>query len=401
MRILICASEAPLPPPKGLRMTLAALLKYLRRTHDVRVLAFHMPEQVDPPDDAGDWLRLIPHPSSTTGKDARLLARAMLARRPLRADVLAEHMAGPLGEELERFDPEGVIVTTGRLACLAPYLEDRPTLLWAMDARHLNLEAKAAAASWLRGALLRGEANRVRHFEATEYPRFGRVVISSEDDRASIEELGAPIALQVIPLGVDAEVWAPEEGAVRDPNRIVFHAHMGYPPNVQAADYLARSVFPRVRAAHPEARLALVGRDPAPEVQSLAALEGVEVTGEVPDVRPWLWGSRVWACTMQNATGIKTKLLEAMAAELPCVVNPLAARGVDIVPGVHMLVGNTEEELAQHLVHMLTDERAAQAIGRAAREFVCDEHDWRAVVRAFERIFHELSPTERSGSLNA
>ncbi len=399
MRILICASEAPLGPPKGLRMTLAALLKYLRRTHEVRVLAFHMPEQVDPPDDA-HWLRLIPHPSSTMAGDALLLARAMLARRPLRADVLAAHMAGPLKEELERFDPGGVLVTTGRLACLAPQLEGRPSLLWAMDARHLNLEAKAAAAPALRGALLRGEANRVRHFEATEYPRFGRVVISSEDDRASIEEIGAPIALQVIPLGVDAEVWAPEEGSVRDPNRIVFHAHMGYPPNVQAADYLARRVFPRVRATRPEARLCLVGRDPAPALKALATLENVEVTGEVPDVKPWLWESRVWACTMQNATGIKTKLLEAMAAELPCVVNTLAARGVDIVPGVHMLVGDTEEELARHLVQVLTDEKAARAVGRAARDFVCDRHDWRAVVRAFEQIYLELSSAEHSEPFN-
>ena len=386
MRILICALEAPLPPPNGLRLMVSALLRELRLQHDVRIVAFRASDQEEGPDDGA--MRLLPRPKPSPAADVAWLVRAAARRRPLHADLLARRMAGPLFEEIERFRPDVIHVASGRLAGLGKLLSGRPSVLAALDAWHLNVEARALLAGGIRRRLLLGEAARVRGFEATEYPRFRRIVVVSDADREALLAVDDRLPITVIPNGVDVEAYAPDTATVRDRDRIVFTGVMSYAPNVSAAELLARRVFPRVRAARPSARLAIVGRSPAPRVSALAG-PGVEVTGAVPDIRPWLTSSQVYACPMVSGTGIKNKLLEAMASELACVATPLALQGIDVEPGRDLLVGADEEALAAHIVRLLDDDERARALGRAARAYVSANHDWAAVARAYVRVYEE------------
>src|SRR6266511_2375574 len=319
MRILICASEAPLPPTNGFRLMLTALVRELRRRHDVRVLAILSPDQrSDPGTEQG--LRLVPRRKTSRARDARALAAAGLRRR-----------------------------------------------------------------------LLRSESNRVRRFIAAEYGRFDRLVVVSDPDRDALREVDPSLDVAVVPNGVDVDFYAPDPDATRDPNRIVFTGLMSYAPNVLAAEYLARRIFPRVRATCPHAHLVLAGRAPTPRVRALAELDGVAVTGEVPDIRPWLTGSSVYACPMISGTGIKNKLLEAMACGMPCVATPLALQGLRATSERELLVGRTEEELAGALVRVLGDEELANCLGREARAYACTEHDWQAVARAYEQVYRAAS----------
>ena len=388
MRILICALEAPLPPPNGLRLMVSALLRELRRGHDVRLVGFRASDQQDGADD--EVMRLLPRPNPSPVSDVVGLVRAAARRRPLHADLIAGRMAGPLFEEIERFRPDVVHVASGRLAGLGKLLSGRPSVLAALDAWHLNVEARALLAGGIRRRLLLSEAARVRRFEATEYPHFPRIVVVSDADREALLAVDHRLPITVIPNGVDVDAYAPDPAAVRDPDRIVFTGVMSYAPNVSAAELLALRVYPRVRAARPSARLAIVGRSPAPRVSALAG-PGVEVTGTVPDIRPWLTSSWVYACPMVSGTGIKNKLLEAMASGLPCVATPLALQGIDVEPGQELLVGADEEELAAHIVRLLDDKALAQALGRAARNYVSANHDWGAVARSYVRVYGEAA----------
>jgi polysaccharide biosynthesis protein PslH len=156
-------------------------------------------------------------------------------------------------------------------------------------------------------------------------------------------------------------------------------------------EFLARDVLPPVRARKPEAHLVIVGRDPDPRVLELEALDGVHVTGGVEDMRAWLTRSRVWAGPFLDGTGIKTKVLEAMATDLPCVVTPLGHRGLDdVTSGEELLVGSTAEELAAHLVRVLEDEDLARRIGRTGGEYVRPRYDWPAVGRAYDQLYETV-----------
>jgi polysaccharide biosynthesis protein PslH len=385
VRILICAVEAPLPPINGFRLMLGALTRELRRDHHVRVLALRAADQRAGPSEH-DELRLVPRPTGALG-DAGALVNGLFRGRPLKADALAASLASPLREELEEFKADVVHVTSGRLAALGRALAGRPSVLGALDAWHLNVEARAAVAEGLRRRLLRGEAVRVRKFEASEYRRFGRVVVVSAEDRAALRAVDPTLGVSVIPNGVDASYFAPDPSEPRDSSRVVFTGVMSYAPNVLAAEFLAQRVFPLVRRVRRDARLAIVGRAPAPRVRALEELDCVEVTGEVDDVRPWLRGSGAYACPMVSGTGIKNKLLEAMACGAACVATPLALQGLRVTAGREVVVGKTAKELADGLLGILADGESRDRLGQAARRYVVREHDWNAVARAYQAVY--------------
>ena len=388
MRILVCSLEAPLPPSNGLRLQLLALIPALReRGHDVRVLAFRSADQAEGSNDTD--LKLLERPSVNTAGKVRVLPTAAMRGLPLGVAELTARIRPPLREELDWFKPEVVHVTTQELAMLGDDI-GKGSVLAALDAWYRNVEADIVVATGARRRLLPLQLRWVRRFEATRYRRFSRVVVVSDEDRDALKSLDPTMPVEVIPNGVDLEFFgAPVEGhsADLDRDRIVFTGVMKYPPNVAAAEFLVKRVLPLVRAERLPAHVVLVGRDPAPQVEALASPGEVEVTGEVDDLRPWLAGSRVYVCPMVSGTGIKNKLLEAMAAGLPCVSTPLGAQGLQAEPGRDLLIAHDERELAAATSSILRDDELAARVGTAGQAFVRAQHSWAAVAEAYEHVY--------------
>jgi glycosyltransferase involved in cell wall biosynthesis len=398
LRILICASDAPLLPiDTGYRRQLTGIVRELGKRHDVRLIGYRHPDQTRTPSVEGD-LRIVDYEKPGPAGNARDLAKAVALRRPLRAERLVNGLRGPLREEVDRFRPDVVHVGPGKLSALRRELDGLPAVLNVMDTWHLNVDARADVAQGLRRPLLRADAQRIRRFERSRYRGWDRVVPSNDDDLQTLLEMDPTLPMALIPIGFDASAYAPDPAAVRDPHRIIFHGAMDYSPNVSCVQNLARDILPRVRAAMPAAHLVIVGRDPAPEVRALEQIQGVQVVGGVDDMRAWLTSSRVWAGPFTIGTGIKTKLLEAMATDTPAVVTPVGARGLDPSSGT-FLVGRTDEEMAAHLLAVLGDDDLARRLGEAGGDYVRARYDWSAVGRAFEDLYREVI-AEKAAMLN-
>ena len=385
LRILICSEQPPLPPPTGVRLVVRALVRELSRRHEVRVLCF------GPTNEEGRVLdgaatRIVANTEPRRRNVAVRLVRAIVTGRPTRVSELERAMRGPLEEELKSFEPDVLHVTTGLLAGLGRQLARQPAVLVPLDAAYKMVEAQAMEFVGVRRRLLLAQAERMRRFEADEYARFRRVVVVTERDRDALWALDRALRVDVIPNGVDAEFFSPLSFDERQ-QTVVFHGAMNFAPNVRAAEYLATQVWPIVRRRRPDARLKIVGRAPVRKIRALETIDGVEVTGEVEDVRPWLRHGRVYACPMLTGTGIKNKLLEAMASGMACVVTPLALSGTQAVPGRDLLVADGAEALATQIVRLLDDDDLATRLGEAARWYVRTEHDWRAVAHAYERVY--------------
>ncbi len=156
---------------------------------------------------------------------------------------------------------------------------------------------------------------------------------------------------------------------------MAFVATMGWAPNVDAAVWLGREIWPEVLTRVPEARLLLVGKDPAPAVRALAD-EHIEVTGTVADVSPFLARSRVVVAPLRAGGGTRLKIMEALDVGRPVVATSVGCEGMEDLVGRGVVVADTAPALAEAIADLLRDPAGAAALGRAGHDAVAADHTW-------------------------
>lgn len=392
----MCASAAPLPPYDGMRLHLRTLVDALALDHDVTVLALRWPEQHGDID--GVELMTLEAPSPGLVEHTRDRLVAVLRRRPVDWDRLAKPFASRLPSLLaaRRFDV--VHVALDDLSGIAPLLADVPSVIAPLDARHLNIAAQAAQSHGIERLWRKQQQRAVRRALATALRPFGAAVFVTEEDAEAVRRRDPSLRATVIPIAVDAEAFAPPaDRPPRDPNLIVFTGTLSAPANVEAAERLARRILPLVRRSVPDARLVLAGRAPGPGVRALGAVDGVEVVGDPPDMRPWLWSASAFACPMTEGTGMKNKLLEAMAAGAASVVTAAACRGLTVHDGVQLLRAETDQAVVEGLVRVLRDGALRNDLGEAARRYVVAHHAPQVIGDRFVSLYADVAASAGSG----
>ena len=166
----------------------------------------------------------------------------------------------------------------------------------------------------------------------------------------------------------------------------VFTGQMDYPPNEQAALWAIDSFWAEYRKDHPTAEFHVVGRNPTNRLKEHAR-DGVTIWGEVPDVRPFVAAADCVVVPLAIARGVQNKVLEAMAMARPVLLTPEAATGIDASDGVHwMQCAADAAAMAERFDAMQKPPDQAIAIGKAARQFVLDHHDWDAMLAPLDHM---------------
>jgi glycosyltransferase involved in cell wall biosynthesis len=165
---------------------------------------------------------------------------------------------------------------------------------------------------------------------------------------------------------------------------------MDYPPNVDAVVWFAREILPLIRRSLPAARFYVVGSNPSPDVQKLARLDGVFVTGRVPDVRPYLAHATAAVAPMRIARGIQNKVLEAMAMARPVVLTSDALEGITAEPGREVILAETTEAFAGACCRLATTAEG-EAIGAAARCRILLDYDGTMALSRFDDLLRPAS----------
>jgi sugar transferase (PEP-CTERM/EpsH1 system associated) len=241
------------------------------------------------------------------------------------------------------------------------------------------------ASRWPRSWLYHTEGRRLRRLEHG-LPSWARAVtLVSEAEADLYRGFCAPGAVHAVTNGVDLAYFQPPAGPVSEEG-CVFVGALDYRPNVDAAVWFCREVWPEVHRRRPETRLALVGRRPAPAVCRLADVPGVELVGGVPDVRPHLAGAAVAVVPLRIARGLQNKVLEALAMAKAVVASPAALAALGTKPGVHLLAASSPEEWVEAVLRLLGDEHLRRRMGAAGRRYVEQRHDWEHCLEPFRDL---------------
>ena len=260
---------------------------------------------------------------------------------------------------------------------LAPYLRLGAARTRVLDFHNIESSlalSYARSSRTPRARLARLESLLLRRLERRAAADADLVTVVSEQDRERMP--GVPRELLVCPNGWDPTTALPPASTPT----AVFVALMSWQPNVDGAVWLGREVWPLVRADMPEARLALVGREPAAAVRDLAASD-IEVTGTVPDVRPYLSSARVALAPLRSGGGTRLKVLEALDAGRPLVATSVGIDGLTDLVGRGVVVADEPAEFAKQITELLRDPARAEAEGAAGAEAVRESYSWDRVLR--------------------
>jgi glycosyltransferase involved in cell wall biosynthesis len=206
---------------------------------------------------------------------------------------------------------------------------------------------------------------------------FGHVVCS-ERERKQLCEAVPVSRMAIVPNGVDTAYFAETGPPAESRNRIVFVGLMNYHSNVDAAVAFTREVWPRLRSRLPGCTLTMVGATPDPAVLALREVAGVEVTGTVPDVRPWYREALAAIVPLRTGSGTRLKILEAMAAGVPVVSTALGAEGLDVSPGGNIILAAASDPDAwvRELAGLAESEPWRQQLTASAGQLVRERYDW-------------------------
>jgi glycosyltransferase involved in cell wall biosynthesis len=336
---------------------------------------------------AGD--QAPPPAASTVGRWFRTLGRRLLT--PLRPsdthvqDYQFRNIAPAVLEALAARDWDVLVVVQSSCARWLDLLPPFPVnTLVLHDVRALLFERRAAsrrhrAARWLD----RLEAARYRRFERHYARRYDLTVTVSAADEAWVRRTYQPAAVATVPIPVDAGYFAPT-GEAPHAERVIFTGMMDHPPNVDAACFFARDVWPGIRAQVPRAEFWVVGRNPAPDVLALGQLPGVVVTGLVPDIRPYLQSAGVVVVPLRFGSGMRNKILEAWAMDKCVVSTTIGAEGLDYADGRDLVIADDAAALGEQLVRALREPERREALGKAGRRAVV-AHDPAAIASGYSR----------------
>jgi glycosyltransferase involved in cell wall biosynthesis len=218
------------------------------------------------------------------------------------------------------------------------------------------------------------EARLYRHFERKYCQRYDLVVMVSPADEAWVQQHYEPAKLVTIPIPVDADYFRPLPSEQEAPAQILFTGMMNHPPNVDAACFFAREVFPRIQAIIPQGEFWIVGRDPASEVQALANLPGVVVTGFVPDIRPFIARATVFVVPLRFGAGMRQKILEAWAMQKCVISTGIGAEGLDYQDGLNILIADDAQKMAERAIQVIQDPHLRNKIRAEGRNLVIYQH---------------------------
>jgi len=392
MKILYLCQRIPFPPDRGDRIPVFHQLRRLCKTHEVvvgspahtgtRKNAEMLEKELGVKVIAPDHSRL----RQLTGMISSFLRGQPLSLGYFRNSELQRMIDAEFANS--RFD--AIIIFS---SSMAQYVEKRgniPVIMHFCDVDSLKWESLARKSYWPLSWIFLRESRTLLAFERKIAALFNASCVVSRNEAELFRKYIPGITVDILENGVDADYFSALPRKAADIN-IVFVGVMDYPPNVEAVAFFADHVWSKIREVHPYARFIIVGARPAKSVLRLARIPGIEVTGYVTDVRPYLAAATVSIAPLGTARGVQNKILEAMAAGVPVLTTPDVAKGLP--DGAEQLVFTAErnaEAFAFALLDLIKNEETREKRAVAAADYIRRNCVWETKLGALDALLDQV-----------
>lgn len=383
MKILFLAHLLPLPLDSGGKIKSYYTLKALAAKNEVRVLAYVRTDEerqlIPELQKICPVIETIPLERSKFKQALDLFwslakKKSFIIDRDFRSEMQAAFNA-----MVDNFKPDVVHVDHLQMAQFVDFDSPYKTVLDNHNVEAMIIKRISETADSLG----------MRRFASIEWPKLQKyeldicskcdlVLTVSEEDKATLQTDTNKANIHSVPIGVDMQYF---DFVKRNPDskNILSIGTMYWPPNVDSMLYFSKEIFPLVKREIPDAILTIAGQKPVASIQALASDPSIRVTGYVDDSRTVARDCGVFIVPLRSGSGVRVKILNALAMGLPVVSTSIGAEGLDVISGKHLILADEPESFARAIIDVINNPDLANSIGASARELVGEKYSWDTV----------------------
>lgn len=385
MKLMVLLSRVPFPLEKGDKLRAYHQIKELHKHHEILLCCVSdqpvHPQAKEELSKVCSRLEIIP---LSRLKIKWNVLMGLFSNKPFQVKYFYQRSAQrQIDRIIDDYQPDHIYCQLIRASEYVRHRYEISKTLDYMDAFSKGYQRRAETESALKRPFYKMEAERLWHYEHLIFELFDAKTIISEQDREHIRHEHRH-DIEVIPNGVDVEFFHPQ--TTEKKYDLVFNGNMSYPPNIDAAVFLANEILPEVWKTRPETSLLISGASPTAAVKALAN-DRITVSGWVEDVRDSYAMASIFIAPMQIGTGLQNKLLEAMSMEIPCITSTLANNALNAKDQESILIGNSVDSYRKCIEQLLDSETLRNQIAAAGREFVQAKYDWKSTTKSLENLF--------------
>lgn len=384
-RLLFLAHRLPYPPDAGVSIRAFHTLRLLAKTFDVSLVAFHRAVSARERSELEGHVRALEaivedvsvHPIGQVGSRLRWVvdhARSTLLRRPYTEFLYSsKEFNRDLLCRLSSTAFDVVHMDSMDLASYLPALEGLPVVCAHHNVESALLRRRASVQKgWGRAAYLRFQAGMLERLERLWCPKVALNIVVSEDDRTLLLALAPSGSYTIVPNGVDDHKMQP---AGAGDSGVVFVGGTTWFPNRDALEFFAEDILPIIRSKRPGVRAVWVGRS-AKEEQAVYARMGIQLTGYVEDIRPYVGEAACFIVPLRVGGGTRLKILDAWAMGKAIVSTNIGAEGLRAVDEMNILLRDEPGAFADAVIDVLDNAELRKRLGAAGRAEVEQHYSW-------------------------
>lgn len=390
MKILFVCHRFPYPADGGAKIRPLRMIQHLSQQHSVHVVSMIRDErEAADASGLGQFCASWEAPRLARGAQLARTAAAPLRGLPLSFGYFgAPQVQAAVDRMLSQHRFDRIVVFCSSAAPYVASVRGVPKLLDFCDVDSEKWRQLADSVPLHKRLAFRYEYQALRRWEKKLADQFELSTLATPAELQTLCAQGVSRA-DWFPNGVDVDYFAPMDTGF-DADLLCFVGRMDYLPNEACVVDFVQRTWPLIRQARPTARFAIVGAAPTAAVRALGSVPGIEVTGSVPDVRPWLGRAAAMVAPLAIARGVQNKVLEAMAMGTPVVTSTLVTRGVDAVVGRDLLAADEPRAVADAALSCMDRVEQRARLSAAGRALVLDRYRWSTAMHKFEQLLTEL-----------
>lgn len=227
----------------------------------------------------------------------------------------------------------------------------------------------------------------LRMYEVEHINDFDGIACITAHDAETFRALGCRRPLTDIPFGINPTEPAPVD---EEPSTLFHIGSMDWRPNEEGIRWFLSDVWPQIHNELPQVRLFLAGRKMPEDLMQLQS-DGIVVEGEVPDANRFMASKQINVVPLMAGSGIRVKIIEAMALGKPVIATTIGAEGIDYTDGTDILIADTPQQFVDHIRHCIEDPEFRKTLGTNARKRIMERYTNEALTQRLVDFYNKLS----------